>query len=183
MNSFKVAICTMAIFTGSIGAYAAIADSTMAKPAAPAAEVKQEEAKSFTPRTSYLIRKEAKNFRYKIPHTGTSPVMQITPEEFPKLYEKLGADVAKDSWGGSWAALYRTVTAGSCDKIALASVSEKSTPEALSFYVRCENGHTFTYNDYELKDDNGQWFTEETAVAAGEFVHYTKPFKLPAKAE
>ncbi|BET44277.1 hypothetical protein ACH54D_20520 [Atlantibacter hermannii] len=94
-------------------------------------------------------------------------VEDITPDEYPDIYRRLGSKTAKDVKNGAWAAAYRVAHAASCDKIYAASVTPDITKHNQKFFVNCYNGNQWTFTAAQLKDKRGKWFTIDNAPGVG----------------
>ncbi|HCI6749268.1 TPA: hypothetical protein NPP60_004937 [Klebsiella variicola subsp. variicola] len=93
-------------------------------------------------------------------------VMQITPDTFPILYNRLGEDMAAEANKGVFSAAYRVIRVPECDGVDYAGISEKATPDDLRFFVHCNNGKMWKFSEIELVDNDGEWLTKENAPRA-----------------
>lgn len=172
MNAFKITVAAMAIATLALGAINMASHGH--KRSAP-------EAAAPVAAPSYLMRSSEVDLRDKIPADTALP--QITAESMPGMFAKLGADEIQRTRAGVWATAYRAAADRACDKVAWASLGETSEPGKPQFFARCENGVKFTFEEMELKDNNGEWFVQANAPRGSEYWISQKAFTPAARAE
>lgn len=146
---------------------------TLSKPAHEEAPVKAADQ-------SYLMRPTATELRDKIEMGAAA---EITAETMPRMFEKMGAEEIKRTRAGVWAAMYRTAADRRCDKVAYASLGDESQPGKPVFFAMCENGVVNKFSEFELKDNDGEWFVQENAPSGLVFWMSQKAFTPAPKAK
>jgi hypothetical protein len=94
-------------------------------------------------------------------------VDDLTPDQYPKIYKKLGKKGVKDAKAGAFAAAYRVAQSPECDQVETASITMESTKTNQKFFVNCTNAKQWHFTASELKDSAGHWYTAENAPVVG----------------
>ncbi|KAG6326381.1 hypothetical protein ID866_12707, partial [Astraeus odoratus] len=100
---------------------------------------------------------------------------EYTPDQFPKLYKRLGKAGVKEAEKGAKAAALKTALSSACLSVQAAAVTNESTKSKMEFFVNCEiepvadspiTVKQWRYKAAELKDAKGHWFTADTITSA-----------------
>ena len=78
-------------------------------------------------------------------------VIEMTPDGFPKMYERLGATDFARANVLSRTAARKASGDESCDRVDLVGVSDASSSAAIEIYVDCKNGQRFRYGEADLR--------------------------------
>lgn len=88
----------------------------------------------------------ASQAKAEIPDYVLSP---YTPSDYPVVFEKYGSRIA-DLERFRRAAAEKAAGSPSCDKVAVAEVSDRGSINDLQFFVDCENATRFRFSETEL---------------------------------
>lgn len=102
-----------------------------------------------------------------------SAIERITPDDYPKLYKKLGRKGAEQARQGATVAAWRAIQAKGCQEVQTASITMESSAKNMQFFVNCLSpdmpggAAQWRFTAAELKDARGNWYTADNAPAAG----------------
>lgn len=102
-----------------------------------------------------------------------SAIERITPDDYPKMFKRLGKTGADAAYKGATVAAWRAVLANGCQEVQTASVTMQSSKKHMEFFVNCLSpdmpggAAQWRFKESELKDAHGKWYTADNVPAAG----------------
>ena len=87
--------------------------------------------------------------------------IKYTKKLYPKAFAEYGSRM-KDIEKARIAAAFLAASSPKCDKVFESEYSDKGNRDNIQTFTDCINGERFRFEESELKDEKGQFFTEKT---------------------
>jgi hypothetical protein len=87
--------------------------------------------------------------------------VEYTKKLYPKSFEKYGSRM-KDVEKARIAAAFLAASSQKCDKVYASELSDNGTRNNIQTFTDCSNNERFRFEESELKDGKGRFFTEKT---------------------